>query len=465
MKYNELILLLVLGVLTVPVALLFNDWVGIFLIYASVALLLIPLEFRKDRALFTANIMIIVTRHTISIVNAYFKTVPGAEDDAVGFHLVAQEMVHTQQPLWFTEFGNFEAGARLYARYLAFWYSLLGDSLLVGQTLSVVFYILSSIVFVKLVAYLGLSRWKTHLIVLYGMLPSSVIFGSITLRESYQIFFFLAAVYWVLKFKATQSFLYLILLVIAAILLGLLHNGLVVYSMLFVALSTYWAIGANIRKWTVQTLGLQFVSLILLTGIIFAWLSSAGNMGAFSKALTSGQGAEYTEGYRERYELGRANYDVKLSVSSPVGFLTSAPLVFIYYMFTPFPWQIGNVLDVYAALEGLLRLLLIYHALAAWRRSSGLQRRQYLYLLLVFSSLEFMWSLGTANWGGAIRHHLVAYSILVVLGGPGLLTSLLRLFGKGKGRHSLARSGGQETLAQGAVAGGQSLASLTRHHH
>lgn len=461
MKYNELILILVLGLLTVPVAFLSNDWAGIFLIYISLALLFAAPESRKDWKFFTASLIILVVRHGVSIVNAYYTTVVGADEDAIGFHLQAQEMIHTKQPLWFTEFGDFEAGARLYIRYLAFWYSLLGDSLLVGQTLTIVAYVFSSIVFVKLISHLGLSRWKVPLVILFGILPSWVIFGSITLREAYQVLFFLATIYWVLKFKITQSMLHLVLLVGAAVLLGLLHNGLVAYCMLFIIFSIYWALGTNLRKWTVQTLGLHVVSLLIIAGIFFAWLSSAGNLGGFSNALISGQGVEYTGIYRERYAEARANYYVKLNISSPVGFVTSAPLVFIYYMFTPFLWQIGNALDVYAALEGLLRLLLIYHALTAWWRSSGLRRSEYLYLLIAFFSLEFMWSLGTANWGGAIRHHLVAYGVLVIAGGPGFINSLLRLFGKEKLDRRLPQPGGREVSVQGTV-GNRGLIPLPR---
>ena len=38
-----------------------------------------------------------------------------------------------------------------------------------------------------------------------------------------------------------------------------------------------------------------------------------------------------------------------------------------------------------------------------------------------------MWALGTANWGTAVRHHVPAYGIIVLLGGPGLILFMQKL--------------------------------------
>jgi hypothetical protein len=455
MKWNELILITLAVLLTLPVAFFLDDWAGIFLIYLSFGLLFVPAELRHDKRAWAACAVMLLVRHAVSVTNAYVTTVYGAGEDAVGFHQDGQMMADSRQPSWFAEFGAFEIGAKLYAQFLGLVYSVFGDSLLVGQGLSVLTFLLTCIVLLKLATHLGLSEWRFSFVILYGLLPASVAFGSVTMREPYQMLFFTLSLYCAIKFRSRPSLSVLLVLAASSVCLSLLHNGLLPYTLFLICFSLLWGLGLGFKNWTRQRLALQIVSLILIGGVFAAWISMASNIGvgagAASRAMISGQGAEYAETYRARADNeARAAYDVSLNVSSPLGFVSTAPLVFIYYMFAPFPWQVGNMLDVYAILESLLRLLLICYALAAWWQATGLRRSQYGYLLIMFFSLELLWSLGTANWGTAIRHHLVAYGVLLVMGGPGLISRVAGLFRRkniATQRLAMARGGGGSRLA------------------
>ena len=452
MKRNELILLFAIGIITVPVALLAQDWAGVFLIYISFGLLLASRDLRADRRALAACVIMLIIRHGISIINAYYTTVYGADVDAAGFHILAQEIANSSQPSWLAQFGEFEAGAKAYRQFLAFTYMILGDSLLVGQGLSIIAYVLSNITLLKLIDAFGLSKHRVALIILYGILPPSILFTSSTMREAYQMLFFLSSIYWTIKFKRHQSLSSFLILTAAAIGLGLLHNGLVIYAIFLAGYNLFWGLGISFKYINPRQLVLMAVSIFVIPSLIFAWFTLAGSMGGASRALVSGDAANYAGTYRERREEGRANYDVKLDTSSPIGFATASPLVFLYYMLAPFPWQVRGGLDAYAILEVYLRLFLIYFAVVAWRQSTGARRDQYQYALIVFLSLEFMWSLGTANWGTAIRHHLVAYGILVVIGGPGLTRKVAYFFGRKEkarstvGARQIAVTGGKPKL-------------------
>jgi hypothetical protein len=96
-------------------------------------------------------------------------------------------------------------------------------------------------------------------------------------------------------------------------------------------------------------------------------------------------------------------------------------------MFAPFPWQVENVKDVYALLESMLRIVLLVFAVSSWRRSSGEVRSCYSFLLIIYLGMELMWALGTISWGTAIRHHVPGYSVIVLLGVPGLILFMRRL--------------------------------------
>ncbi len=125
-----------------------------------------------------------------------------------------------------------------------------------------------------------------------------------------------------------------------------------------------------------------------------------------------------------------------LDASSVYGLVTTIPMVFVQYMFAPFPWQVENVKDIYALFESMLRFLLLFFAISSWRRSSGEVRSCYSFLLIAVLGMELVWALGTANWGTAPRHHVLGYGVIVLLGAPGLIVFMrkihFRIFGQRK---------------------------------
>jgi hypothetical protein len=146
--------------------------------------------------------------------------------------------------------------------------------------------------------------------------------------------------------------------------------------------------------------------------------------------MTLGEALEVGSDMRQTllaYEDVRTNFSLMLDTSSVFGIVTTVPMVFVEYMFAPFPWQVENVKDICAFFESTLRFALLFFALFSWRRSSGEVRSCCGFLLIVVLGMELMWALGTANWGTAVRHHVPAYGIIVLLGGPGLILFMQKL--------------------------------------
>jgi hypothetical protein len=102
--------------------------------------------------------------------------------------------------------------------------------------------------------------------------------------------------------------------------------------------------------------------------------------------------------------------------------------LYVHYLFAPFPWQVKNALDTYAAMESILRMTFIYFSVKHWRKAYGVQRRLLGLMLILFFSMSFMWAMGTTNYGTAIRHHMLSWWILVIAGLPLLMESLSRVW-------------------------------------
>jgi hypothetical protein len=427
MNRKEVIIFLVVIILTLPFGWITGEWISLCLSYISFGIVIFSRDMSSDLKLCSFVILAILVRHLASLINFYYFILIGADMDAVGFHNNASIMASSIQPAWFGEFGTLEAGSKVYVEYLAFFYRIFGDSKLIGQTLSIVAFSFSFLVLIKITKRLRLTRYGVGLSILYGLLPSVIIFTSITLREAYQMLFFLMSIYFALWLRKKATLPTMIMSIIGAAGLAVLHNGLLVYAIFLVCLSFFWGLGFSLTNWGKKNPVTKLVGVLLIIGIVSAWATYASDMGGASRALMSGEGGDYAGIYREHTGTDRSTYGGKLDTSSIVTFIPSAALVSAFYMFAPFPWQISSAADVYGALEGYLRLILMYYGLKTWYRSRGERRSQWGYLLICFFSLEFLWAMGTSNWGTATRHHLIAYGVLVIVGGPGLLRFLERL--------------------------------------
>jgi hypothetical protein len=400
-----------------------QDWAGFLLVLFNFSIVLMWKRVRSDTKVVHAIWLCIFLHHAVAFLNVYLGNVIGTEGDARTFHFYGADA--SVEP----EIGFWTNPRVTYTNTLGFFYHAFGTSFLLGDELSVLAFTLSCIVLVKLISLLELERFRIAIVLFFGLLPSSVIFRSVTLRESWQALFFLLSVYWAVRLRKRPGILIFLLMLMSAFCMALLHSGLKGFAVYLLLASVYWVIFKRKKDarlpWPVK---FSFAGLLIACVIM-----SAQKMGWY---MTVGQGLDEVTAFRQFAATihGRTTYGVMLDTSSVLGLVKTIPLVFVYYMLAPFPWHIGNVKDVYAMLESMLRFLLLFFAIFSWHRSSGEVRSYYGFLLVVVLGVELMWALGTINWGTATRHHVPGYSVVVLLGVPGLILFMrdlsLGIFGR-----------------------------------
>jgi len=395
-----------------------QDWAGWLLMLFSFSIVLMWKRVRSDTKVVHAIWFCIFMHHTVAFLNVYLGGVLGTEGDARTFHFYGADAASEPEM-------GFGSNSRVtYTNTLGFFYRAFGTSVLLGDELSVLAFTLSCIVLVRLVSLLDLERFRIAIVLFFGLLPSSVIFSSVTLRESWQALFFLLSVYWAVRLRKRPGILIFLFMLMSACCMASLHGGLKGFAVYLILTSVCWGVigrkkGAS-RAWCVRFLFAGF----LVAGVIML----TQKMGWY---LTIEQGLESVEDFRISAiaisEDNRAFYGVMLNTSSVLGIVKTISMMFVHFMFAPFPWQVSNVKDVYAVLESMLRFLLLFFAIFSWRRSSGEVRSCYGFLLMVVLGVELMWALGTINWGTATRHHVPGYGVIVLLGAPGLILFMRKL--------------------------------------
>jgi len=401
------------------------DLAGWLLLLFSFSIVLMWKSIRDDAKVVHAIWFCLVLHHAVVFMDVYFP-------DASTFHWNGVYLAASPEPEWLHS--DSHDGSFNYINSLGFLYRALGASLFFGEELSVLAFVLSCVVLVKLVDHLDLRRFRVGIVLFFGLLPSAVIFRSVTLRESWQALFLLLFVYWAIRLRKRPGILNVLFLLMSAFCMSLLHHGLARYAVYLIVISLYWSIFShrmNVRF--PRSVRVLFAGLLIACVII-----SSQKMGLF---MTLGEAVEKGTELRRSllsYTDVRTNFSTVLDTSSVRGIVTTVPMTFVEYMFAPYPWQVENVKDINALLESMLRFVLLFFAVFLWRRFSGEVRSYYGFLLIVVLGMEFVWALGTANWGTATRHHVLGYGIIVLLGAPGLILFMRELHSRIFGRRKVS---------------------------
>ncbi len=414
------------------IKMMLSDWPGWLLIFLSFFIVYKFWKTKKDKKLTLAISFVLLLHHFVAIINSYFYTFPGAEPDPVNFQGLAIEWAAGGKLL-------LSFGTNFYAQLLGIFYRIFKPSQLFGEELSILAFLLSCFVLIKIIELLNISKYTVLLLLVYGLLPTNLIFCSKILRESYQILFFMLSVYWGLRFHLKPAKGAMIFCVFSALIMGLFHKALILYVLFLVPVLFLFfpqqISGSLSNRRCFMNQRWIFVGLIL---IILAGIFIVGNLDSVKglevmRAFLSGRGLKYAAEYRtklifENAPNARANYGIMLDTSSAITLIRSTLLMFVYYLFTPFPWQVTNWLDFYGAAESLLRFLLITFSIISWYRADGIKRRIWVLLLAIYFSMTFLWAMGTVNYGTSIRHHLLTNWIIIILSGPGIIDFALRQF-------------------------------------
>lgn len=342
-------------------------------------------------------------RLLVAIWNSFYGPSFGAESDAFAFHLAAIEYA---RDLTLDGIGL----GWIYSNALGIAYYLTGESLFIGSLLSCVSWVVSAEILRSSLIILSINRGaQANAMLLYALLPSSVMFTAVTLREPYQLLFVNLAIYAVLKIylhKSTRHWGTLIFSIVGA---GALHGGLLALGVFLFAgallLVIMRARGRN--SWMRLSAMGVVVAIVLWCGVIlFSNIAYDLNKGV-ANAVATYQNNLIVINARTQYKSAVELY----SIGETVEFVL---IGLFQYLFEPFPWNITSVSDSVVLFENMLRFLLIWRAATSWRVACAPQRRVLLFFMLSYFVMETIWSLGTVNWGTAVRHHLPTWGLLLL---------------------------------------------------
>ena len=345
-------------------------------------------------------------RLLIAIWNGFWAPTPGASGDAIGGHLTAVEFPDNL-------ILSLSNGAFNYVYLLGRVYDLTIHSLFWGSLMSCFAWTASAGLLLKIMNLFSIVRpHQSKAMLVYSLLPSSICLTAITLREPYQLLLVNLAVYAALKIFLNRSFLHWFVMIFAISGFSLSHYALFVFGST-IAITTLIMLSRRRYK------GFSFVKLFFIAPVIslvvFLAISQFPNF-AMKWDNKSGNLIKAVERYRNNAttEGGRATYQDKIELNSLEDLLLNSPEIFSYYLFEPMPWRSLSSLDYVAVIENIVRTWLICLALIGLRKLPRQNKIPVIFVFINYLILEFIWSMGTVNWGTAIRHHIPSFGLLVI---------------------------------------------------
>ena len=345
-------------------------------------------------------------RLIIAIWNGFFGPSIGADGDALLFHDIAVEV---------SRFGVFDTKFNIgwiYSYFLGIIYFITTlNSIFLGSILSCLAWLASALILNQSIKLIGVQqKYRNRALILYALIPSSILFTSVTLREVYQLLFVNLLFFSSLKIliESNQKFWFLILL--SSFCMGALHFGLVLYGILGALLTLYFT---SIKGGKIFSMELILFYIPILSIFLYLGINRFDQIVPFD--FEDGLAAA-VQTYQSGHNETRAMYSYKPEIEGLLGLIIFIPISLFQYLLEPMPWKIATGLDLALFFENIFRLILIIFALKNFFTVKSDLKTVLVYSILMFFALEILWALGTVNWGSAVRHHIPAMGILMIIG-------------------------------------------------
>ena len=384
---------------------------------ASLITLLVALRWpRISNILFVA----LIVRVLLLLIGHYVITLPGGTADAIGFEEKAWDLA---QGGFFYALSHFDFNPFVFFSWLhAIPYSLFGRSILMAQSIGLIFGIGTVFFAWKLATVLWDNRSAKKVGWVMALFPSLVLYSVLFLREVYISFFLLLAVYGMVNWIKTDSFKSIFLSLAGFIGATLFHGASFAGAIIFIIIVLITYLKRLFKSLINLRINFKILIVFLLFLIIFGfYLSnkiSIYYLGSFEKSTNIKVLLE-----KIYYSTqGEASWPHWTIATSGIELLYKAPIRSLYFLFSPFPWDIKTPKHLIGLLDGFLYMYLVFLILrnrkVIWKDPA----LRTVLIILLFYIIVF--GIGIGNFGTSLRHKSKFTFMFILLAAP-LIKSLV----------------------------------------
>jgi len=362
-------------------------------------------------------------RVVAALTNFYIVRLPDGKSDAIHYENTAWEL----SQLDFSKIIDLFPGihARFYPWLMSLVYAGTGRSLLLLQSIS----LLTGVIGVYFTWYLTRELWgeKAAIKAAWAMalFPTVVMYSAIPLKESYAMLFILMGLIGTVRFYQRKLFQGILLVFFGFLCASFFHGAVIIGLFAFL-----FFIGLNSLKLSLTLLFHKKISpsILLILGVAVS---------VFVLHYISFFNIQKLVSFNQLLDLKYITYVVSQTMTGAAAFpqwtipntwievFLIAPVKIIYFLFSPFPWDINKSSHLLGSFDGIIYFILV---LLIWRNRKiiSIDPRKKI-LALVAAALIVAYSFAVGNFGTAIRHRSKFVPILIILAAPLIPRPVLRL--------------------------------------
>ncbi len=348
-------------------------------------------------------------------LNNSFFVLPDGMGDSTRFELKAYEW---SKDGFLITLDNYPGVSSFFISWvIAIFYSLFGHSELMAQSLSLFFGTVSVFLGWKLALKLWDQRAANKAGWFIALFPSLVLYSCLILREAYIYFFLLLALNGVVGWTRDKNIKSIILAILGFVGAALFHDAMIIGLIIFIIivfLQNIKNLFIDLLNFKIGFKSLKIVSLITII-ISFTFINEI----TFPKIGSLTELNKKTDRILDQINnvnKGAAKYPSWLVPDTKNEIFYKAPFRMIYFVFSPFPWDINKTNHLVGMFDGVLYMFLTY--LIFRNRKIILSNPSLKIILLLLLMYILIYGIGVGNFGTGIRHRSKFAIIFILLAAP-----------------------------------------------
>jgi hypothetical protein len=357
----------------------------------------------------------LIIRLFAALFNEFISKLPDTNADAGRFE--AKTWVYAQMPVFdFINSFNSDSKAYTFTWFLSVFYRILGRSPLLLESINIVTSLFCIILVYKISILISDNINKSlQSALLFAIFPSIILYNVVILREVYIVFFLLNGSYFILKWINSKHLKFAIYAILNFIPLYFLHGGLMVGVLVFLTLLLLKSIKDTINCFVNDRILIPQVVLICsfffglffffgnLSNLNLPYLGNITNIFTLSRIFFQ---AEVTN-------LGGSAYPGWLIPNSISSFFLLIFPRLVYFLFSPFFWDIKAINHLLGLVDGIMILFLFYFIIKGLLLKKLNNFVSILLIILIPLLITYSWGVG--NFGTALRHRVKFIPVFIAI--------------------------------------------------
>jgi len=254
---------------------------------------------------------------------------------------------------------------------------------------------------------------KMKSLIFLSILPINILYSVSILREVLILFFMSLSILMLINYIKSNRYIYIYLSIFLFSLNIFFHAPLLtglIPIIIFFFIQSLRDLFNGIISGTLKLAPIFnaiLIFFIIYNGLIFSWEKAI-----YSHFITSNI-IENLVIHAENTYISGASFPLYILPTNNYELFYLLPLRMIYFLFSPFPWDISKPIHLFGLFDSFITLIIFYYLIKNFKEIK--MNKNSLLLISIFLIILIVYSLGTGNFGTAIRHKYKFLFIIIIL--------------------------------------------------